>query len=147
MKTDEEDEATLHGRLKRDFDEYRQYEDDIEIPETDENAFAAFLAKDCDNDIKKLIDKFAFLTRYCFSCLTDADSIDTAGNSLFSQDGKSRLFLVSAAGYNFLCRLDSLCRGVPWIRSHAGFAARPYVGRGQSEEDDKCTRHGKKGDG
>ena len=72
-KTDEEDEATLHGRLKRDFDEYRQYEDDIEIPETDENAFAAFLAKDCDNDIKKLIDKFAFLTRYCFSCLTDAD--------------------------------------------------------------------------
>ena len=77
LKTDEEDEATLHGRLKRDFDEYRQYEDDIEIPETDENAFAAFLAKDCDNDIKKLIDKFAFLTRYCFSCLTDADSIDT----------------------------------------------------------------------
>lgn len=77
LKTDEEDEATLHGRLKRDFDEYRQYEDDIEVPEIDESAFAAFLAQDCNNDIKKLIDKFAFLTRYCFSCLTDADSIDT----------------------------------------------------------------------
>ena len=35
-----------------------------------------FLLKDC-KDKNGLLDKFAFLTRYCFSCLVDADSLDT----------------------------------------------------------------------
>ena len=37
-----------------------------------------YLLNDCNNDMEKLIDKFAFFTRYAFSCLVDADSIDTA---------------------------------------------------------------------
>lgn len=36
------------------------------------------LLRDCDNRMEKVIDKFAFLTRYSFFCLVDIDSIDTA---------------------------------------------------------------------
>ena len=37
-----------------------------------------YLLGDCDNKMDHVIDKFAFLTRYAFSCLVDADSTDTA---------------------------------------------------------------------
>lgn len=76
-KNDDPSMSSLQGRLKRDFDSYEAYHNDLEISQIDEKAFNSFLASDCDSDINKLIDKFAFLTRYCFSCLTDADSIDT----------------------------------------------------------------------
>lgn len=77
-KNDTPDKSTLSGRMNRIFGDYGIYRDELEIPEIDEKAICEFLVRDCDNDIKRLIDKFAFFTRYCFSCLTDADSLDTA---------------------------------------------------------------------
>ena len=50
----------------------------MEIPELDEKDFLQFLLSDCDNSEEKVLDKIAFLTRYLFSCLVDADSEDTA---------------------------------------------------------------------
>lgn len=78
FKNDTPDQPTLSGRVKREFDDYTAYEDDLRFPEIDEKRICEFLVRDCANDMKRVIDKFAFFTRYCFSCLTDADSLDTA---------------------------------------------------------------------
>lgn len=69
---------TLHGRLEREFEDYSIYKEELEEIDIDEKAFCEFLVEDCGNNMDMIIDKFAFLVRYCFSCLTDADSIDTA---------------------------------------------------------------------
>lgn len=75
---DTPDMQTLCGRLKRKPEEYSTYKKELFIPEINPQAFQEFLIKDCGRDISIVIDKFAFLARYCFSCLVDADSIDTA---------------------------------------------------------------------
>lgn len=77
-KNDTFDLPTLCGRLKRECGDYSGYLEELELPSVDEQKFLQFLAQDCNHDIRKMTDKFAFLTRYCFSCLTDADSLDTA---------------------------------------------------------------------
>lgn len=75
---DTPDMPTLNGRMKREFEDFFAYKEELDIPQADQKCFLEFLSKDCNKDIDKLIDKFAFLTRYVFSCLTDADSLDTA---------------------------------------------------------------------
>ena len=75
---DASDMPTLSGRLQKSVENYSAYKDELEIPEIDEKAFMEFLVSDCGNRKAELVEKFAFLTRYCFSCLTDADSLDTA---------------------------------------------------------------------
>ncbi len=75
--TDTEEMPTLAGRLKRKFDDYSIYKDELSAPLIDNNEFLQFLLRDCDS-MDKCIDKFAFITRYCYSCLVDADSLDTA---------------------------------------------------------------------
>ena len=75
---DTPDQSTLCGRLKRDTEDYSVYREELSLPCPDRQAFLQYLLKDCGQDQSLLIDKFAFLTRYCFSCLTDADSLDTA---------------------------------------------------------------------
>lgn len=69
---------TLHERMHRKFEDFSAYKEDLEIPYIDQNEFVKFVSQDCGRDMGKLIDKFAFFTRYVFSCLTDADSFDTA---------------------------------------------------------------------
>lgn len=75
---DTSDMQTLQGRMKRRFEDYSEYKNELSLPELNEKNWLLYLLKDCNNDMEKLIDKFAFLTRYAFSCLVDADSIDTA---------------------------------------------------------------------
>lgn len=75
---DTQDMSTLQGRLKRNFGDYSAYKEELEIPDINQEKFLQYLTKDCFNDASMLIDKFAFLTRYSFSCLVDADSTDTA---------------------------------------------------------------------
>ena len=77
FSTDSSDMTTLMGRMKRTFEDYFQYEKELDIPSIDSKEFANLIAKDCTNK-NILIDKFAFFTRYCYSCLVDADSVDTA---------------------------------------------------------------------
>lgn len=82
VKGDGPRHSTLYGRMKRQFDDYSVYTHDLLLPETDQKQVQNLLIEDCDpssrQGISLLVDKFAFFTRYCFSCLTDADSLDTA---------------------------------------------------------------------
>ncbi|WP_411677184.1 CRISPR-associated helicase Cas3' [Caproicibacter sp.] len=75
-RTDSEDEPTLLGRIKREQQDFTTCKDELALTEIN-----AFPAKDavCVNgssaeDIKK---EYAFWTRMMFSCLTDADYLDT----------------------------------------------------------------------
>lgn len=77
-KNDTEDMSTLCGRLNRTFEDFGEYRQELAIPDIDTKEVICFLAQDCGKNRNMLIDKFAFMTRYCFSCLTDADSLDTA---------------------------------------------------------------------
>ncbi len=75
---DTEDMGTLRGRIQRETEDFDVYKEELMIPALDQQAIMQFLMKDCGKDIELLVDKFAFMTRFCFSCLTDADSLDTA---------------------------------------------------------------------
>lgn len=85
LKTDTPDISTLQGRLKRETETYTRYEEELSSGnrEVDKKKFVEFLSQDCsigseDERKRKSLDKFAFIVRYCFSCLVDADSLDTA---------------------------------------------------------------------
>jgi len=75
--SDTPDMTTLYGRIKRQCENYDDYKKELEILPMDNNDIIRYLSCDCKNKFE-LIDKYAFFTRYCFSCLTDADSLDTA---------------------------------------------------------------------
>lgn len=75
---DDEEKTTLSGRLKRPVEDFSKYKEQLSFPLIDEKAWAKNMVRDCDESMEKLIDKFAFFTRYAFSCLVDADSRDTA---------------------------------------------------------------------
>lgn len=75
---DDADKATLCGRLKRDYEDFSEYKKELVLPELNGLEWMKYLFRDCNNKMENVIDKFAFLTRYAFSCLVDADSIDTA---------------------------------------------------------------------
>lgn len=84
-KSDDASMSTLYGRIKRKYEEgnsYSQWETEEElgklVKQLDYNAVQDFVMADCSNDAQKFHDKLAFWIRYCFSCLTDADTIDTA---------------------------------------------------------------------
>lgn len=79
--SDSSDMTTLCGRLKRNFENYDYYKKELYFPEINFSHWVEFMMRDCDHDVTQLIDKFAFFTRYAFSCLVDADSIDTANFS------------------------------------------------------------------
>ncbi len=76
---DTADDTSLYGRLKRTelLEDYSDYRSEISADKPDENELKNFLKKTAYDD-ESLIESFAFVTRYCFSCLTDADSLDTA---------------------------------------------------------------------
>ncbi len=73
-------DVTLHSRLKRgDYykgeSEYSSYRNEISPSIPDEKAITNELLESMKSE--ELIEKFAFFTRYVFSCLTDADFLDT----------------------------------------------------------------------
>ena len=81
---------SLYGRMKREFEDFSRYKEELVRDGLNDKGWIKewiqFLCRDCDNKIDRLVDKFAFLTRYAFSCLVDADSCDTAQ---FCGTGKS----------------------------------------------------------
>lgn len=72
-KTDSADEPTLLGRLKRTSQDFSAFSDELSLKD-----ITVFPAKDAvymnSNNAKK---EYSFWTRMMFSCLTDADFIDT----------------------------------------------------------------------
>lgn len=108
---DTPDMSTLCARLKRDMEDYSAYRTELPMIQPDMRQFAQFLMQDCDRDVERLVDKFAFMTRYAFSCLTDADSLDTAsfctGSSLegvLKTDFSACLEKADAQLKSFVCR-------------------------------------------
>lgn len=79
---DTEDMSTLYGRLCRSFEDYSVWYQEISLKNFAHAELALQLTQDCFSNGKLrgefLNEKFAFWTKYCFSCLVDADSIDTA---------------------------------------------------------------------
>ena len=73
--------AQKEKRCERDADEnFEAYRKEIDLPKIDEMEIGKFLIRECitqKNRDDAAIDNFAFIVRYCFSCLVDADSIDT----------------------------------------------------------------------
>ena len=111
-KNDTGDKTTLYGRMSRGFEDYSAYQKELQIPEVNEKAFAEFLMRDCGGAKDRLFDKFSFFTRYCFSCLVDADSTDTAdfcGNSVEAElfaDFERCLEKVNRKLDSFICTTD-----------------------------------------
>lgn len=77
LKIDTEDMSTLSGRLKRQFEDYDEYKKELTLLELNENYLFEYIKEDCYRT-EDVIEKYAFIVRYLFSCLTDADTIDTA---------------------------------------------------------------------
>lgn len=74
------DDSTLHSRLKCAMDyvgesDYSAYKKEIGLSVPDGTAILNELLS--TNNKKEIIERFAFFTRYIFSCLTDADFLDT----------------------------------------------------------------------
>lgn len=81
LPCDDEEQPTLYGRLKRRQPDYSVYLDELSpvlLSEEEINNFNAFLLSGLKKTPEDLTEKFAFLVRYCFSCLADADSTDAA---------------------------------------------------------------------
>lgn len=72
------DSSTLQGRLKREPEDYSAYSDELfpyEIMSARIYSMFATLKK--EGKRADIVEVFAFFTRYIFSCLTDADFLDT----------------------------------------------------------------------
>ena len=76
LPIDNEDDITLTGLMQRTFEDCSAYKQDLPAPKICNNIISNAL-KNCTSK-DEIIQNYAFLTRYIFSCLTDADSLDTA---------------------------------------------------------------------
>lgn len=70
--------TTLHGRLAHPerLEDYADYAAELPVGGVDDEPLRGLLSGAATRE--EMLERFAFLTRYCFSCLTDADSLDTA---------------------------------------------------------------------
>lgn len=73
-------DITLHSKLKRgdkytDIADYSSYKNEVDITLPDLSNLCKELISSKDNI--EIIEKYAFFTKYLFSCLTDADFLDT----------------------------------------------------------------------
>lgn len=88
--------ADLQGRLKRakyysGSADYSAYKNEIKINIPDTSVLFKLLTKDTDlkkADMHEITERYAFFTRYLFSCLTDADFLDTEKFFLPNTDRK-----------------------------------------------------------
>lgn len=80
---DTKEDPTLSGRLLREENykgdcDYRIYKDELAVQPLNNHDWGYAFAELCSiKDPCKLIELYAFFTKYVFSCLTDADFIDT----------------------------------------------------------------------
>ncbi len=79
----DENSPELQGRLKRakfysGSADYSAYKNEVEIEPPAPNTLISMLMEGiAKDDMRELVERYAFFTRYLFSCLTDADYIDT----------------------------------------------------------------------
>ena len=68
--------------VENSLSDYQHYKEELSMPPVDDAAYKQYLLQNYETLNKKekdaaIIDQFAFDTRYIFSCLVDADSLDT----------------------------------------------------------------------
>ena len=108
-KGDSEEMPTLWGRLKRTTEDYDEYKQELCLPSLDDAKSINYLISGCEMQLDSIIDQFAFWTRYAYSCLVDADSLDTAEFCRVNMprhlhaDFQKALSLVSAKLDSFYC--------------------------------------------
>ncbi|MFI3202666.1 MAG: CRISPR-associated helicase Cas3', partial [Eubacteriales bacterium] len=73
-KADTKGQGTLRGTLQLETEDYSEYKKEISL--TDIEDISLFFSEKCKTP-QETGECFAFVTRYVYSCLTDADSIDT----------------------------------------------------------------------
>ena len=80
-KSDISDSDTLQGKLKKnDYvnnQDYSFYKNQINLSLPEYNNFQKYIISNIDGTAKEFIESYAFFTRYAFSCLVDADYIDS----------------------------------------------------------------------
>ena len=76
VKGDSESSATLRGRLMRKCEDYSYYQKDLKLEDLEPESLNALLMENCHSP-GELTERFAFFVRYCFSCLVDADTLNT----------------------------------------------------------------------
>lgn len=76
VMSDSKESATLWGRLKRECEDYAAFEREMTLQPLDAGQFNAMLSEGCTSK-GEMTERFAFFVRYCFSCLADADTLDT----------------------------------------------------------------------
>ncbi|MBA4698420.1 MAG: CRISPR-associated helicase Cas3' [Ruminococcus sp.] len=113
-KSDTGDRATYYGRMKKKIEEYQEYQKEIEIPELSTPFFQTPAKKDPGFSV-------GILTRMLYSCLVDADYLDTEA---FMNDGN----VVRGSGDN----MTTL-----WARLHS------HIG-GWLENEDVQTINGRR---
>lgn len=86
LPTNNESDNTLYARIRRKTGDYSAYKNELALPTLDGGSLTQLL-KQKGKDIDGITEIFAFIVRFCFSCLTDADSIDSAAAS-GDEDGK-----------------------------------------------------------
>lgn len=75
-KLDTPAQATLSGTLRRDCEAYDVYRQELAPPEIPLGPLSETMGAGCRTPAEAA-ERFAFFTRYLFSCLTDADWLDT----------------------------------------------------------------------
>lgn len=78
-RTDLEEDGTLSGKLKRKVEKYSYYKNEINLPKVDIQSVERYLTNGILNlnNMEEFLERYAFITKYLFSCLTDADFLDT----------------------------------------------------------------------
>lgn len=114
VKNDTSEKITLFGRMKRELppETAERFDQDLlsTLPEVDGKKICDSF--DISDGLPLLLDKIAFVTRYVFSCLTDADSIDTAlfcsgrRSGKLHADFKECLKRVNDRLHGFVCKTE-----------------------------------------
>ena len=125
-KSDIPEDATLCGTLMREVqDDYSRYETELAIPPLDEQALLAFMAQGNPTP-GEAAERFAFFTRYAFSCLTDADSLDTETFMTgLAREGIYADFAVCLQKVNQ--QLASFCSVTPLQKARSGLQAQAFA--------------------
>jgi CRISPR-associated endonuclease/helicase Cas3 len=73
---DNETDGTLWGTLKAKHEDYSAFKTEISDKKLSFDEFMSYFQRYC-KDNEEIFELFAFFTKYIYSCLTDADFIDT----------------------------------------------------------------------
>lgn len=127
-------DSTLCGRLSNPnrFDDYSDYLNELKPLQTDGKEIIS-LFNDVRNDREAFLERYAFLTRYCFSCLTDADSIDTA-HFCAGREERTLISDFSACLEKLNCRLDSFVSVTDLQRARSKLQTQVYEKSGEDAQ-------------